>query len=190
MFITNTINLFLKELLNQIKLIQFLSMVTQHKLISKPLMLMMKTHLFLLWTKRKTLKKKKTEWVKLEMKSILEKEVKRTKIYLKTLMINLVIKLSLNKLLNHLPNHLFQLQSLMKTDHLKRLENQQISSILIKVNMIEILILLVNSIRIGNKLTTKEIITPARLILHLFNPTIFLFQMLGKELPQLISQNI
>jgi len=118
------------------------------------------------------------------MKSILEKEVKRTKIYLKTLMINLVIKLSLNKLLNHLPNHLFQLQSLMKTDHLKRLENQQISSILIKVNMIEILILLVNSIRIGNKLTTKEIITPARLILHLFNPTIFLFQMLGRELPQ------
>ena len=118
------------------------------------------------------------------MKSILEKEVKRTKIYLKTLMISLVIKLSLNKLLNNLPNHLFQLQSLMKPDHLKRLEKLQISSIVIKVNMIEILILLVNSTRIGNQLITKEIITPARLILHLFNPTIFLFQMLGRELPQ------
>lgn len=184
MFIINTINLLLKELLNQNKLIQFLSMVTQHKLIYQPLMLMMKTPLFLLWTKRKTLKKKKTEWLKSEMKSILEKEVKRTKIYLKTLMISLVINLSSNKLLNKLPNHLFQLQSLMKPDHLMRLENLQISSIVIKVNMIEILIQLVNSTRIGNQITTKEIITPEKLILHLFNPTIFLFQMLGRELPQ------
>ena len=184
MFIINTINLLLKELLNRNKLIQFLSMVTQHKLIYQPLMLMMKTPLFLLWTKRKTLKKKKTEWLKSEMKSILEKEVKRTKIYLKTLMISLVINLSSNKLLNKLPNHLFQLQSLMKPDHLMKVENLQISSIVIKVNMIEILILLVNSTRIGNQITTKEIITPVKLILHLFNPTIFLFQMLGRELPQ------
>jgi hypothetical protein len=59
-----------------------------------------------------------------------------------------------------------------------------IYSIVIKVNMIEILILLVNSIRIGRIITIKDHITQVKLILQLYNPTIFLYQMLGRELPQ------
>jgi hypothetical protein len=50
--------------------------------------------------------------------------------------------------------------------------------------MIEILILLVNSIRIGRIITIKDNITQVKLILQLYNPTIFLYQMLGRELPQ------
>jgi hypothetical protein len=50
--------------------------------------------------------------------------------------------------------------------------------------MIEILILLVLSVRIGRITTIKEQETQAKLILQLYNPTIFLFQMLGRELLQ------
>jgi len=58
-----------------------------------------------------------------------------------------------------------------------------ISSIVIRVNTIEILILLVISIRIGRITTIKEHKTLVKLILQLYSPTIFLFQMLGRELP-------
>ena len=45
----------------------------------------------------KSLRKSKREWLKSGMKLIQEKEVKRTKTYLRTLMINFKIRVLLNK---------------------------------------------------------------------------------------------
>jgi len=118
------------------------------------------------------------------MKLILEKEAKRTKTFLRILMISLAIKLSSSKLLNNLPNHLFQLRLPMKIDHYLKSELLMIFSTVIKVNMIETPIQLAISIRIGKRTTIKDRKTLERLTLHLFNLIIFLFQTLGRELLQ------
>lgn len=124
------------------------------------------------------------------MKSILEREAKRIKIYSKILTINLQTNLSLSKLSKIQLNLLYQPLLPMKIDHWIQLEDKMIYSIVIKVNMLETLIRLVIFIKIGRRTITKEMEILVRLTLQLYNLTIFLFQTLGRELLQSTNQNI
>ncbi len=151
---------------------------------------MTKTPLFLLSIKRKLARKKIKEWLKSETKSTQEREAKRIKIYSKTLMINLAINLLLSKLLKAQLNLHCQPLLLMRTDLWIKWETQMICSTWIRVNMIETLILLVLSRKIGKITITKEVKTLERLTLQLFKPIIFLFQTHGRELLQSTNQSI
>lgn len=114
------------------------------KLTLTMLMLMMKIHLSLLWIKRKTLKKRRTEWVKLEILSILEKEAKKIKNYSKKLMKSWVTNHSLNKLLSNQQNLLQHQVLLTKRNLLNKRKNNRLKTIMLKHKLKALLKLIKN----------------------------------------------